>query len=90
VNTATAACPPRAITPPEIARRYGIKPDKVLGWIKAGELRAVNVAARPTGRPRWRITEADLLVFENRRAAKAPPPVDRRRQQKDPSVIEFF
>ena len=32
-------------TPPELARRYGIKPAKVLAWISRGELRAINLAA---------------------------------------------
>jgi len=91
VNTALTArsAQPRALTPPQIAQRYGVKADKVLVWIRSGELRAVNVAARPTGRPRWRITEADLVIFENRRTARPPAPAARRRR-KDPSVIEFF
>jgi hypothetical protein len=92
VNTASAArsAPPRALSPPQVAQRYGVKADKVLVWIRSGELRAVNVAARPMGRPRWRITEADLIVFESRRTAKPPPPATRRRRKQDDGVIPFF
>jgi hypothetical protein len=80
----------RKLTPPEIARRYGIHPDKVLGWIRRGELRAVNVAANPRGRPRWRIDPIDLEAFEQRRSAQPAPALQRRRRQAAGDVIEFF
>ena len=80
---------PAYLTPPELARRYGVKPDKILAWIRSGELRAINLVERPGGRPRWKISEADLLIFEQRRAATGPAPRTRRRR-KDPAVIEFF
>jgi excisionase family DNA binding protein len=31
------------LTPPQVARRYGVSPDTVRGWIASGELRAVSV-----------------------------------------------
>jgi hypothetical protein len=71
----------RHLTPPQLARRYGVKPEKVIGWIVGGELRAINIAASPTGRPRWIIDEADVAVFEERRAAKAPSPEPPRRKR---------
>ncbi len=77
------------LTPPAIGRRYGISPDKVVGWIRSGELRAVNVATTSTGRPRWRVSEADLADFETRRSAQ-PAPRTSRRRRRDPAVIEFF
>jgi excisionase family DNA binding protein len=58
------------VTPAAVADRYGVGVDKVLRWIAAGELRALNVAASPEGRPRWRIDLADLAAFEERREAK--------------------
>jgi hypothetical protein len=79
----------RKLTPPEIARRYGIHPLKVLGWIRSGELRAVNVAASPLKRPRWRVDERDLEVFEQRRTAQAVAP-GRRKRRRAADVIEFF
>ena len=70
----------RKLTPPEVARRYRVSPDKVLIWIRRGELRAVNVATTAGGRPRFLIDEADLAVFENRRTAGPQPKVSRRRR----------
>lgn len=77
------------LTPPQVAARYGCKPDKVLSWIRSGQLRAINLAERPDGRPRFKVAEADLLVFEQRRAATGPAPRSPRRKR-DPAVIEFF
>lgn len=34
------------LSPPEVADRLGINAGKVLAWIRSGELRATNVAAR--------------------------------------------
>lgn len=80
----------RYLTPPQLARRLGVSPDKVVGWIRRGELRAVNVADRPTGRPRWRINPADVATFEARRTAQVAPKVQRGRRQQDTTVVEFF
>jgi excisionase family DNA binding protein len=79
----------RFLTPPEVARRYGVSAEKVVAWIRTGELRAINLALRRSGRPRWRIDHADLLAFESRRAAVPSPPTSRRRR-KSPDVIEYF
>jgi len=79
----------RMLTPPQVARRLAVKPGKVLGWIKSGELKAINVAQRPSGRPRWRIDPADLAAFEARRSA-GPTPKPVRRRRRNPQVIEFF
>ena len=78
------------ITPPQLAERYAINVDKVLGWIRSGELAAINVAAKPNGRPRWRITAEAVIEFEQRRSSKPPITPTRRRRRKDPNVIEFF
>jgi excisionase family DNA binding protein len=76
-------------TPPQVAEELGVNADKVVAWIKSGELRAINVAARLGGRPRFRISEADLLAFQERRSAVpiAPRP---KRQKKQDGIIEFF
>ena len=77
------------VTPPELARQWGIDVAKVLKWIKSGELRAVNLATTRTGRPRYAIDQADMAIFEASRAVQPPAPRVRRRK-KDPSIIEFF
>ena len=77
------------ITPPALARRYGVSAEKIIGWIRSGELRAVNVAAKPSGRPRWRISESDIEHFEVRRAAVTTK-TTRRRRKPAAGIIEFF
>jgi len=56
------------LTPPELAALWGIAADKILGWIRAGELRAVNAATSGGGRPRWLIDIADIKAFEANRS----------------------
>jgi excisionase family DNA binding protein len=75
----------------DIGRRYGVTDRTVLGWIRSGELRAVNVG-RQSGafRPRWRIPQAALDAFESLRAAAPPPPTPVRRKRPPPGVIEFY
>lgn len=80
------------LTPAEVAARYCVKDDAVLGWIKSGELRAIDVARSRTRKlPRWRISPTDLELFEEARAAKPhvhPPPKPRKNIASD--VIQFF
>ena len=78
------------ITPPELAKRYRVNVDKILAWIRSGELPAINIASKPGGRPRWRIRESDIELFEARRSAVAPAKKTRRRRRRSPGVIEFF
>ena len=61
------------LTPPQIAERLAIGSDKVLTWIRNGELRAVNVAERISGRPRWRISESAFEEFLKSRESSPPP-----------------
>lgn len=77
------------LSPPAVARRLAVKADKVVRWIKSGELPAINVAERPIGRPRYRIAEVDLQDFLRRRSA-TPPTKPVRRRRRDPQVTEFF
>ncbi len=77
------------VTPPELARQWGIDVAKVLKWIKSGELRAVNLATRRDGRPRYAIDQADIAIFEASRAVQPPTPRMRRRRV-DPNIIQFF
>jgi hypothetical protein len=81
-------------TPAELAKDARIGINKVLDWIRKGELRAVNVAANAEGqRPRWRVAESDWEDFQLRRSTSPTPtprPSRRRRRETDASVIEFF
>jgi len=73
-----------------VADRLGVNQSKVLGWIRSGELRAIDVSTKRGGRPRWRIDETDLIAFESRRLASPPPTLTRRRRKPAGDVIEFF
>jgi hypothetical protein len=77
------------LTPPQIARQYGIAPEKVVAFIKSGELRAFNLAKKPGGRPRYKIAMEDLLAFLECRRVQARPRV-KPRKKKQSEVIQFF
>lgn len=80
------------LTPGAVAKVLSLsKTDKVLAWIKTGELVAVNVAAKPGGKPRWRIASDELEKFLAKRSAGSRHQFARRRKPKVPAeVIQFF
>lgn len=79
------------LTPPEVAEKLRVGVEKVHGWIRNGELRAINVAKQLGLRPRYRIDVEDLKAFEDRRAVvPVPPPAPRGKRHKANNVIEFF
>jgi hypothetical protein len=63
----------------DVARRYRVGEDKVRGWIRKGELRAINTAAILCAKPRWVVTAEALAEFEKRRSSEPPakPPARR-------------
>jgi excisionase family DNA binding protein len=82
--------PSGMLTPPQVAKQLGVSPDKILAWIRKGELDATNVATVGSARPRYRISEEDLAKFQGTRQNVKPPPKPPRRRKTDPNVIEFF
>jgi excisionase family DNA binding protein len=80
------------LTVREIAQRLKVDPDKVRRWIHSGTLKALNVAGNAFGRPRYRISIADLLAFEERRRVQPQIKVGRRqrRPRSTDEIIEFF
>jgi excisionase family DNA binding protein len=73
----------------DLCKRFAVGEHTVLGWIRQGELKAVNVARGTDRRPHWRISQEALSAFEERRAAK--PPVPRAPRRKRPEqVTEFY
>ena len=74
----------------DIAQSWRVNESKVLGFIKTGELKAVNVATKAGGLPRWRISPADLEAFAAARSASPQQPVSRRPRRKAGHVVEFF
>lgn len=77
-------------TPAQLADRYGVGVEKVVRWIKSGELRALNLAASLTGRPRYRIPADAIAAFEAARSVLPQPPAPKPRRKSRPEVIEFF
>lgn len=78
------------LTPPEVGRRYGIKPERVIAMIRAGIIHAIDVASPGSRRPRFRVHEADLIAFEVSREVKPASKVSSRKQRPKSDVIEFF
>ena len=57
----------QTLTPPELAELWGISPAKIIGFIRSGELRAINVAQSDCHRPRYLIDVADIERLEQSR-----------------------
>ena len=58
--------------PAQVAKLWGISHDKVLDFIKTGELRAFNVASKNSRRPQFKIPSAALREFEEQRPGREP------------------
>lgn len=83
---------PRRLTVAEVAETLGVDANKVLRWIKAGELRAIDVSQKRGVKPRWRIAPADLELFETRRSntlSIVPKQERRRKPERPPGFIEY-
>ena len=78
------------ITPPQLARMWGVTAEKVVTFIKSGELAAIDASTRRNRRPRYLIDRSAIEDFERRRAvvpASAPAP---RRKRTTEGVTEYF
>jgi hypothetical protein len=78
----------RFLTPAHVAAELGVKVERVIAWIRSGQLRGVNLGDG-LKKPRFRIAPADLEVFLLARTVQPPTPTPRRRRA-DPGVIAFF
>jgi hypothetical protein len=73
-----------------IALRHSVSDKTVRGWIRNGELKAINAGRTPNGRkPRWRITQAALEAFEALRTSTPPAPRTRRTKQSN-GELSFY
>lgn len=78
-----------SMTPPQLAKCFGVKAVTVLEWIRAGELPAFDVAKKGSKRPRYRITKSAAEAFQQRRAAVKP----RRKSptaKPQPEMVDYF
>ena len=90
-NTPTVNRPQQTwFTPPVVAKRYGIKPERVIAMIRAGLIRAIDISSPGSRRPRFRINEADLIAFEVSREVKPASKASSRKRRPKSDVIEFF
>ncbi len=78
----------RGLTPRELAGILRVSPDKVLGWIRSGELRALNTSSVRCGRPRYVILPHHLDEFTQRRQAGPSP--TRPSRKKRTHLIDFY
>lgn len=76
--------------PSEIASARGVDVDTVRRWIASGELPAIDCSTTRGGKPRWRVSGADLAVFDANRRSKTEAPMPRIRRRRDPAVREWF
>ncbi len=73
----------------DVELRFGVSEGTVLGWVRSGQLKALNVGrTRSAKRPRWRITQGAVDAFEASRTATPPEP--RARRAKPADVVEFY
>ena len=73
------------LTPPQLAKRLGVSPEKIYVWIRNGELSAFNAATKQGQRPRYLIDESDIADFERRRKVMTPSIVRGNRRPPQPS-----
>jgi hypothetical protein len=55
------------LTPAELARQMRVGRGKIMGWIHAGELKAVNVAASTSTKPIYRVLPDHVQEFQDLR-----------------------
>ena len=60
------------LTPPEIAKLLRVSREKVVGWIRRGELLAVDVGSGT--RSRYRVSRGNLDLFLERRSVRPAAP----------------
>ena len=84
----TSTTEPRGVTPNELATLLRVSINKVLTWIKAGELPAINTASRQGGKPRFVVLPHHLAEWEKTRRPVAPMP--RGRRKKRTVEIDYF
>jgi hypothetical protein len=77
-------------TVPQVARRYRVSEDRVRGWIRRGELPAINRRDVRCARPSFVITPEGLAAFERVRQAATPDTPKPQRRKRQPHLIDFY
>ena len=81
----------RTYTTKEVAESLRVSPDKVLAWIRSGELEAVDVSTRGSRKKRFRVTHDAFQQFLRSRTTRpAPRPERRARRRQDEERIPEY
>lgn len=83
----------RKLTVPQLSRQWGVSQNKILEFVRRGELRAVNLASHRSTRPRYAIDIDDIAAFERARQVVADGCESRTRKLrrcKPRTVKEYF
>ena len=80
----------RYVSPPILAKEWGVAAKKVITLIHSGELRAINLATDKDKRPRYAIDRADVQQFEQSRLVVPGPPVGRVRRKPTRKAKDYF
>ncbi len=93
----TLAADTTFFNPAQVAAMWGVSHDKVLEFIRTGELDAFNVASKKSRRPQFKIPGDALRAFQERRSGRdparsLPPPAARRasRKSSEPTTRRYF
>jgi excisionase family DNA binding protein len=71
----------------DLCKRFGVSAHTVLVWIRAGELRALNVGrSRDSSKPRWRVTQEALEALRTTSLV----PLRAKRRKRPMNVIEYY
>lgn len=80
----------RKLTPAEVAKSWGVSPDKVVRFIRSGELKAIDISQKRDKRPRYRIDPADVEAFEAARQVVSRLPTSQTRRSKRNGDIKVY
>lgn len=64
---------PAVMSPRELAKFLGVSKDKVLAWIHAGQLQAIDVRSPDSSRPQYRIPGDAVHAFSAARSNSTRP-----------------
>ena len=79
-------------TPREVAKQRRVRVATIFGWIRRGELEAINHANSRLGKPRWKISTDALAAFDLARSSRSviAPSSRRRGRGRGIPVTEYF
>ena len=74
----------------DVAAYLSTSPTKIIRLIKAGALRAIDIALPGAKRPRYVVRASDLEEFEQARLTTKPPPAAAPRRRQAEKVPNYF